>query len=70
MKMGDSGSPSKEDEFLINGSGLFFFSSSIDEKKKLKIVKWYQSLSDEQRGFVDTIRSEAIDEADFFSNDD
>ena len=28
-----SGSVSKEDEFLINGSGLFFFKSRLDNKK-------------------------------------
>jgi len=65
-----SGSVSKEDKFLINGSGLFFFKSRLDDKKKLEIAKWYKNLSDEHREFVDIIRSEAIDETDFFSGDD
>ena len=65
-----SGSVSKEDEFLINGSGLFFFKSRLDNKKKLEIVNWYKNLSDEHREFVDIIRSEAIDETDFFSQGD
>ncbi|MCK9319402.1 hypothetical protein [Methanoculleus sp.] len=65
-----SGSVSKEDKFLINGSGLFFFKSRLDDKKKLEIAKWYKNLSDEHREFVDIIRSEAIDETDFFSQGD
>ena len=65
-----SGSVSKEDEFLINGSGLFFFKSRLDDRKKLETVKWYKNLSDEHREFVDIIRSEAIDETDFFSSGD
>ncbi|MFA5585551.1 MAG: hypothetical protein WDA02_03280 [Saccharofermentanales bacterium] len=65
-----SGSVSKEDKFLINGSGLFFFKSRLDDKKKLEISKWYKNLSDEHREFVDIIRSEAIDETDFFSQGD
>jgi len=65
-----SGSVSKEDGFLINGSGLFFFKSRLDNKKKLEITKWYKNLSDEHREFVDIIRSEAIDETDFFSGGD
>lgn len=65
-----SGSVSKEDEFLINGSGLFFFRSRLDDRKKLEIAKWYKNLSDEHREFVDIIRSEAIDETDFFSSGD
>jgi hypothetical protein len=36
----------------------------------LEIAKWYKNLSDEHREFVDIIRSEAIDETDFFSGDD
>ena len=62
-----SGNVSKEEVFLINGSGLFFFKSRLDDKKKLEIVKWYNNLSDKQREFVDIIRSEAINETDFFS---
>ena len=65
-----SGSVSKEDKFLIDGSGLFFFKSRLDDKKKLEIANWYKNLSDEHREFVDIIRSEAIDETDFFSQGD
>lgn len=65
-----SSSVSKEDKFLINGSDLFFFKSRLDDEKKLEIAKWYKNLSDEHREFVDIIRSEAIDETDFFSQGD
>ena len=65
-----SGSISKEDEFLINGSGFFFFRSRLDDRKKLEIAKWYKNLSDEHKEFVDIIRSEAIEETDFFSSGD
>jgi len=57
----------KKDKFLINGSGLFFFKSKLDELTQLKIVKWYNNLSDEDRKYVDLLRSEASDNADFFS---
>jgi len=57
----------KEDMYLINGSGLFFFKSNLDGPTQLKIVKWYNNLSDEDRKYVDLLRSEASDNADFFS---
>ena len=65
-----SGSISKEDEFLINSCGFFFFRSRLDDRKKLEIAKWYKNLSDEHKEFVDIIRSEAIEETDYFSSGD
>lgn len=49
---------SKEDEILINGSGLFYFDSGLSDETKLKIVKWYNELPKEQREYVDILREE------------
>lgn len=65
-----SESVSKEDRFLIDGSGLFFFKSRLDDETKLKIVKWYKNLSDDDRKYVDILRNESSDEADYFSQGD
>lgn len=65
-----SESVSKEDRFLIDGSGLFFFNTRLDDATKLKIVKWYKNLSDDERRFVDILRNESSDEADYFSQGD
>ena len=43
---------------------------SFDDRKKLEIAKWYKNLSDEHKEFVDIIRSEAIEETDYFSSGD
>ena len=55
---------------LINGSGLFFFKSDLDESTKLKIVEWYNKLPENERNYVDLLRSEASDEQYFNSNGD
>ena len=65
-----SESVSKEDRFLIDGSGLFFFNTSLDDETKLKITKWYKNLSDDDRKYVDILRNEASDESEYFSQDD
>jgi len=62
-----SESVSKED---IDGSGLFFFNTRLDDKTKLKIVKWYKNLSNGDRKFVDILRNESSDKADYFSQGD
>lgn len=60
------------DDVLINGSGLFNWNSSLSKDSKLKIVNWYNSLTKEERQYVDDLRSEAMmDEMDgFHSHDD
>jgi hypothetical protein len=58
---------SREDMFLINGSDLFFFNSSLDNKIKLDIVKWYKNLTDKYREFVDILRNEITDEEDYYA---
>ena len=65
-----NGPLSKDDIFLINGSGLFFFDSRLSDEMKLKIVNWYCNLSATDKEFVDILRTEAIDEADYFANGD
>ena len=65
-----SESVSKEDRFLIDGSGLFFFNTSLDDETKLKITKWYKNLSDDDRKYVDILRNEASDESEYFSQGD
>ena len=60
---------SKEDDVLINGSGLFFFNSRLDEDLKLKIVKWYKNLSETDKKYVDILRNEASDESEYFSKE-
>ena len=65
-----SESVSKEDRFLIDGSGLFFFNTRLDDETKLKIVKWYKNLSDDDKKYVDILRNEASDESDYFSQGD
>ena len=67
---GVSESVSKEDRFLIDGSGLFFFNTRLDDETKLKITKWYKNLSDVDRGYVDILRSESSDESEYFSQGD
>jgi hypothetical protein len=57
------------EECLINGSGLFFFKSTLDIRMKEKIYNWYNSLSEEDRKFVDILREETKDESEFFAND-
>lgn len=55
---------------LIDGSGLFFWNSSLDYETKLKIVNWYNNLSEEDKRYVDILRAEASDEAEFYANED
>jgi len=60
----------KTNSELINGSGLFFFLSNIEDDKKIQIIKWYKSLSQDEQDYVDILRSESSDETDYFHNDD
>lgn len=52
---------------IINGSGLFGFLSKQNDDYKLEVIEWYNALPPRERGYVDTIRSEAVDEAVFFA---
>lgn len=50
---------------IINGSGLFNWNSSIKKDVKLKMIKWYNSLSLEEQEYVNDLRQEAVmDECD------
>ncbi len=59
-----------QEEYQINGSGLFFFKTLLDPEKKLKIMEWYKNLSKDEQEFVDILRTESSDEAEFFKNGD
>lgn len=65
--MNDNTRISKKEKLLISNSGLFFFNTSLDNKIKLEIIEWYNSLSDRDKNFVDILRREAADEATYFS---
>ena len=58
-------SSSVSDEFIINGSGLFHWNSSLTKETKLKMVSWYNNLSSEEKQYIDDFRHEsAMDEYD------
>ena len=56
-----------KEKSLIYGSGLFFFKSTIPDNKKLEIIKWFDSLPEEHKEFIDTLISEAVEENEFFN---
>lgn len=47
------------EDFIINGSGLFHWNSSIKKEVKLKMIEWYNNLSSEEKEYVDDLRHEA-----------
>jgi len=51
----------EEEQFLIDGSGLFHWNSSLSEETQLEVVKWYNSLDDQQKKYVDILRDESND---------
>lgn len=55
---------------VINGSGLFFWNSTLDDNIKLEIVNWYNSLPPNEKKFVDILRNEVSDESEYFSRGD
>ena len=52
---------------MATEESLFFFLSDLDEEIKLKIITWYNDLPIEEQKFVDILRNQASDEADYFS---
>jgi len=54
-----------EEKHLINGSGLFHFRTRLPEEQQLEIVKWYLELPVDYRDKIQTLISEAIDDALF-----
>jgi hypothetical protein len=58
-------SGSVSDDFLINGSGLFHWNSSIKREVKIEMINWYNGLPKEQQKYIDDFRHEAaMDEYD------
>ena len=49
-----------QDDFKIFESGLFNSKSRIPKETKLKMVDWYNNLSEEEKQFVDDLRHEAV----------
>jgi len=47
------------DEYIINGSGLFNWNSSLSTDKKLEMLKWFYNLSDLEKEYVMNFRREA-----------
>jgi hypothetical protein len=45
----------------------FFFNSNLNNETKLKLTKWYNMLSEKDRNYVDLLRNESSDEAEYFS---
>ena len=55
----------------IDGSGLFHWNTSIKRDKKLKMLKWYNNLSPEEKKYVRDFRHEAaMDEYDSHCGED
>jgi glyceraldehyde-3-phosphate dehydrogenase/erythrose-4-phosphate dehydrogenase len=50
---------SVSDDYIINGSGLFHWNSSIKKDVKLKMIEWYNNLSSVEKQYVDDLRHEA-----------
>ena len=54
-----------DDEYLINGSGLFNWNSFLSNEEKLEILTWFNNLSKKEQGYIMSLREEAeLDEAD------
>jgi hypothetical protein len=47
-----------EENHIINGSGLFFFNSTVDKKTKLDIIAWYKGLTPIEKEYVDILMRE------------
>ena len=49
----------------IDSSGLFHWNSLLDDDIKLKMLKWYNNLSEEEKQYIEDFRREAaMDEYD------
>lgn len=47
-------------DYMIHGSGLFNWNSSIKKDVKLKMIEWYNNLSPIEKQYVDDLRNEAV----------
>lgn len=59
-----------EDLKRINGSGLFFFKSDLEDEEKLEILNWHSKLPENEKRYVRLLRSEVSQEAEFFAQGD
>jgi len=69
FKITESVTPDEKD--LVNGSGLFHWNSSVKDEEKLEIVKWYKSLDDKFKKYINILRDESYDDGyDSGANDE
>lgn len=52
----------------FEASGLFSTCNYLNKDIKTQVLKWYNSLSDEKKGFIDNIIDEQKDEAIYQKN--
>lgn len=53
----------REDQVRIDSCGLFYWDSDLTPGRKGEILDWYDSLTPEQKEYVRTLRSEAVEAA-------
>jgi hypothetical protein len=66
---GEEDEISHDDQYKINGSGLFFFNSSVNDKIKIEVLNWYNELSQRERDYINILRNEAREESEWDSQD-
>jgi len=60
-----------EQEYEINGSGLFHWNSSLRNDEKLELVRWYKSLPIPHQLNIMKLREESYDDGyDVGANDE
>lgn len=50
------------DDYLINGSGLFHWNSRIKKDVKLKMIEWFNNLTPIEQQYVMDLRQEAAND--------
>lgn len=59
----------KTNKERIDGSGLFFWNTQLSDKEKIEVLDWYEKLDDQSKKHITTLRNEASEEAEYFSQD-
>jgi len=60
----------QEEEYSINGSGLFNWNSDLSKEEKLNIINWFNKLSTKEKEYIMILREEAqADEADSYAGE-
>lgn len=59
-----------DEEYSINGSGLFNWNSDLSNEEKLVILTWFNKLSTKDKEYVMILREEAqADESDSYAGE-